>query len=269
MRAVVRPDVPIVVGLAFEVLPILVVQKGNYLVQHGCGNRHPGAKHRPRKLQGKISADAFGRNKILEIWVSPDTGGSVKFDPLVDALGDGIAHRGVEFDLGQRLAGFEIALIEEVVVRGRHPIDVLEPAADANSCTVLGVVRIRSGAAASSQLRKRGLLVLAGSLDIHDGVTREAALALHLGAKLARRAEFDIIREEPIIGRVGSPLDDQTVRLQHEPRNYAVLAAATKWERHPGDDKADDNKDRAAPASPDPSCRCRRSYSHPEPIRVA
>src|SRR5262249_14675684 len=80
----------------------------------------------------------------------------------------------------------------------------------------------------------------------------------------ARRAKLDIIREELIICWIGPPLDDDTVRLQHEPRNYAVLAAATERERYPGE-----NKKRDAPASPDLSCRCGRCYPHPEPTCVA
>jgi multiple antibiotic resistance protein len=42
-----------------------------------------------------------------------------------------------------------IALMEEVIARNRHPIDILEPAAHAHPCTMLGVVQVSRGDVAS------------------------------------------------------------------------------------------------------------------------
>src|SRR6516162_9164171 len=100
MSAVVSPDIPIIIRFSFEVLPILVVQKGDYFIQHRLGNRNPRAKHRPRELQRKIGANALLCYKVFEIWVSPYTGGSVKPDTLVDALADHVTHGGLEMRLG-------------------------------------------------------------------------------------------------------------------------------------------------------------------------
>src|SRR6516164_10481045 len=178
MRAIVGPDIPVVIGLSFEVLPVLVVQKGNYFIQHGLGDRGACAELRPCKLEGKIGANAFACNKIREVWVRPDTGGGMKFDTLVDALADHVTHGSLKTRLGQRLAVFQIALVKEVVAWGCHPVDVLEPAADADPGTVFGVVRVGGGAPAAPQLRERRLFVLAGPFDIHYCVTRDAPFAL-------------------------------------------------------------------------------------------
>src|SRR6516225_7388254 len=99
MGTVVGPNTPIVVGLPFEILLIFVVQERDDLVQHRLGNGSACAKHRSRELECEIGADALGRDKIREIWVSPDAWRSVKFDALVDAFADHIAYRGVEVGL--------------------------------------------------------------------------------------------------------------------------------------------------------------------------
>ena len=59
-----------------------------------------------------------------------------------------------------------------------------------------------------------------------------SALALKLGSKLARGAELDIIREELVIDRIGTPLDDDVVCLQHEARDHAVVTASADQECH-------------------------------------
>ena len=58
-----------------------------------------------------------------------------------------------------------------------------------------------------------GLLVLAGTFDVHDCVACDPALALQLGAKLARRTELHVIQKELIVDWVGTPLDDYAIRL--------------------------------------------------------
>ena len=58
-----------------------------------------------------------------------------------------------------------------------------------------------------------GLLVLAGTFDVHDSVACDPALALQLGAKLARRTELHVIQKELIVDWIGTPLDDDAIRL--------------------------------------------------------
>ena len=54
------------------------------------------------------------------------------------------------------------------------------------------------------------------------------AFALKLGAKLARGAQLDVISKQLFIGQVGSALDDDMARLQQQPGDDAVVAAATE-----------------------------------------
>src|SRR6185503_13680456 len=102
MSAVVGPDIPIVVGLSLGVLAVLVVQKSDDLVQHWLGNGNARAKHRSRKLQGKVGADALLRNEILDACSSADAGRGVKLHSLVNALADRVMHCGLEMGLRQR-----------------------------------------------------------------------------------------------------------------------------------------------------------------------
>jgi len=95
-------------------------------------------------------------------------------------------HGGFEIRLGEALADFEVALIEELVTRNRHPVDVPKPAAHAHAGTVLGVVQLGGCRTAPPQLRKRRLLVLTGAFDVHDRVARDPAFTLQFGTELAR-----------------------------------------------------------------------------------
>ena len=65
-------------------------------------------------------------------------------------------------------------------------------------------------------------------------MARDSAFALKLGAELARRAEFHIVREKVVISRVGPPLDDNAVRLQHEALDHTVIIASAEQEHDPG-----------------------------------
>src|SRR5215469_6539757 len=130
MGAVVGPNAPIVVGLAFGIFAVLVVQKRDDLVQHRPGNGKARAEHRPGKLQCEVGAYALIYDKILEASAGVRGRVVVKLDALVDAFLDCVAHSPREMGLGQTLAKFEIALIEKLVPRNRHPVDVAEPASD-------------------------------------------------------------------------------------------------------------------------------------------
>ena len=95
-------------------------------------------------------------------------------------------HGDFEIRLGEALADFEVALIEELVTRNRLPVDVPKPAAHAHAGTVLGVVQLGGCRTAPPQLRKRRLLVLTGAFDVHDRVARDPAFTLQFGTELAR-----------------------------------------------------------------------------------
>src|SRR5271169_1297003 len=208
MGTVVGPDTPIVGGFSLGVFAVLVVQEGDDLFQHRLGHRKARAKHRPGELEGEVCADTLVHNEILEARSRPGARVVVKIDALVDTLGDRVAHGGVETGLSEALAGFEVALIEEFVAWNRHPVDVAKPAADADTGTVLGIVELRRSHPASPQLRVGRLLVLARAFDVHDCVPGDTALTLQLGTELARRAKFDVVREEPLIYGVRASLDD-------------------------------------------------------------
>ena len=87
-------------------------------------------------------------------------------------------HCGIEMGLRQRLAEFEVALIEEFVPWNSHPVDVSEPTPDADTRAVLGVVQLGRRDTTAPQLREWRLLVLAGAFDVHGRVPRDPALAL-------------------------------------------------------------------------------------------
>src|SRR5271166_6934443 len=237
MGAVVSPDAPIIVGVSLGVFAVLVVQERDDLLQHWLGHRKARAKDRARELKREVRADALGCDEVFDARSCTHTRGVVKLDAFVDALVDGIMHCGFEMSLCQRLAILEVALIEKLVARDRNPIDVAKPSADADTGAVLGVVELGRRYAAAPQLREGGILVLAGPLDIHDSVARDPALTLHLGTELARRAEFNVIWKELIIDRVGAPLDDDAVRLQHEPRHHTVFTASAHQGREHSDDR--------------------------------
>jgi hypothetical protein len=99
MRAVVRPDTPVVVGFSLGVFAVLVIQEGNDFLQHRLGHRKARAEHRPGELEGEVRADAFVGNEILEagsrtsIWIV------VKLDPFVDSFVDRISDSGFEMRL--------------------------------------------------------------------------------------------------------------------------------------------------------------------------
>src|SRR5262249_20636003 len=173
----------------------------------------PRAKYRPGKLQRKVGTDRLIRNEIFE--ARPRSGARVimKLDSLVNTPEDRIAHRGIEMPFGHTLAELKITLIEQVVAWGCYPDDIAKPAADADPCTVLGIVDLARDYATSPQLRVGCLLVLAGALDVYDGVAGNPAFSLKLGAELARRAYFHVIGKELVVGGGGAPLDDDAVRL--------------------------------------------------------
>ena len=88
-------------------------------------------------------------------------------------------------------------------------------------------------------------------------MTRDSAFALKLGAELARRAEFHIVREKVVISRVGPPLDDNAVRLEHEALDHAVITASAEQEHDPGHSDHENAATCSFAASHfDPRCRC-------------
>src|SRR5262249_47968318 len=147
---------------------------------------------------------------------------------LVYAPVDHVLYRGLKMRVGQALAVGDISLIKELVAGNRDPVHIAEPAADAHAGAVLGVSYLGRDAAAPPQQRERRLLVLAGALDVHDRMTRDAACALRFRAELAGRAKLDIKRKQPFVGGVGPALDDDAIRFQHEPGQYAVFTAASE-----------------------------------------
>src|SRR5580693_10103161 len=154
MNTVVCPDTPIVVGVALGVFAVLVVQESDDFVQHASSHRNAGTENRARKLQREVGADALVCDKIFEATTSVRGRVVVKLDALVDALLDCVMHSGLEMGLGQTLTKFKIALIEELVPWDRHPVDVPEPAIDAHTRTVLGIVQPGRWDSAPPQLRE-------------------------------------------------------------------------------------------------------------------
>ena len=120
MRTIVRPHAPII-AFSFGVFAVLVVQEGNYLVQHRLGYRQAGAEHRAGELEGEVGADPFIDDEILQAPRNADAGGIVKLDPFIDPLVDRILQDGIKVGLGKPLAGFEVALIEQLIARCCHP----------------------------------------------------------------------------------------------------------------------------------------------------
>jgi len=59
-------------------------------------------------------------------------------------------------------------------------------------------------------------------------MTRDPAVALQLGTELARRAQFYVMGKELVVSRIGVALDDDVIRLQHEPGHHAIFAASTE-----------------------------------------
>jgi hypothetical protein len=74
-------------------------------------------------------------------------------------------------------------------------------------------------------------------------VAGDPTLSLQFRSELARRAEFDIIREELIIDGVGAPLDNDAIRLQHEPRHHTVFTAPAQKGRGHSDDRGNESSD--------------------------
>src|SRR5215813_9083606 len=128
----------------------------------------------------------------------------MKLDTVVNALFDRITHSGVELGLRQTLTELQIALVKELVPWSRQPVDVPEPSPDAYASTVFRIISLCGDVPAAPQLGIGRLLILASAFDIHDRVARDSPFALNLGAVLARRAEFHIVREKVVISRVGA-----------------------------------------------------------------
>src|SRR6516225_12442964 len=100
------------------------------------------------------------------------------------------------------------------VTRDCYSINVPEQLVDAHSGAVLRIIQVGRNRAAAPQWREPRVIVLAGALDIQDCVAGgSTALACHFGAKLARRAEFNVIQKKLFVHRVGATLDDDIVRL--------------------------------------------------------
>src|SRR5262245_39521081 len=154
MAAVVGPGAPIVIGLAFDIFTVLVVQKFDYRVQHGLGYGKPSAKDRSGKLQRQIGADACPLQKVAQLGVRRGTREAVEGDPLVDALGDRLLLDSLEAGKGQPFARCEAAGKDQFVTRRRHPIDVLEHLVDAYRGSVLRVLQARWDPVAPPQLRE-------------------------------------------------------------------------------------------------------------------
>jgi len=95
---------------------------------------------------------------------------------------------------GQPFAPCEAAWKNQFVARRHHPIDVPEQLVDADPGAVFRVFQARRNRAVLPQLRKWRIIVLAGALDVEDLVAGGTTdFARQFGAKLARRAEFDLI----------------------------------------------------------------------------
>ena len=107
-----------------------------------------------------------------------------------------------------------------------HPVHVSEPAVDADPRPVLRIVRLACHAATAAKPRVRSRFVLAGALEIHDRVTRNAPEPLRLGTELADRADLDVVRKQLVVRRVRAAFDDDLVRVEHEPPGQPVAASA-------------------------------------------
>src|SRR5215469_10791828 len=253
MGAVVGPDTPIVVGLALGVFAVFVIQEDDNFVHHWRGHGKSGTEDRPRKLQCEICADALVSDEIFKAHAGIRGWVVMKLDAVVDALFDRIMHSGVELGLRQTLTELQIALVKKLVPWSRHPVDVPEPPADAYASTMFRIIRLCCDVPAAPQLGIGRLLILASAFDVHDCVARDPPFALELGAELARRAKFYIVREKVVISRVGSPLDDNPIRLQHEALDHAVITASAEQEHDPGHS---DHENTAACSHFDPRCHC-------------
>src|SRR5215471_8116299 len=234
MGAIVGPDTPIVVGLALGVFAVFIIEKRDDLVHHLRSHRKPGTEDRPRKLKCEVCADALVSDEIFKARTGVRGWVVMKLNALVDALFDHIMHSGVELGLRQTLTELQIAFVKELVPWNSHPVDVLEPPADAYASTVFGIIRRRCDVPAPPQLGVGRLLILASAFDVHDRVARDPTFALELGAELARRAELHIVREKVVISRVGALLDDNAVRLQHEALDDAVITTSAEQQHDPG-----------------------------------
>ena len=133
---------------------------------------------------------------------------------------------GLELGAGQWLGRFEVAVEKQVVAWDRDPIDVLEPAANADADAMFGVVESCRRHSAAAQLRKGRVFLPARPLQIHDRMPGDTAFAGQLGAKLDPGAQLNVIGEQPLISRVGSLLDDDVARLQQQPGDKVVNATA-------------------------------------------
>ncbi len=178
MDTIVCPAAPIIVGFSLGVLTVLVVQESDHFVQHRFGYRQARAEGRSCKGKSKVGANSLFRDKIFETPSVARTRIIAKIHPAVDLLLDSLAYRGCKLLLGQRFAGFDVAVKEKLVARDSDPVDVAKPAPDAHSNTMLGVIQLERRCAAPSQLRKRCLLIFAGSLDVHGRVAWDPPLAL-------------------------------------------------------------------------------------------
>jgi len=89
-------------------------------------------------------------------------------------------------------------------------------------------------------------------------VAGDPTLAFQLGAKLARRAEFDVIAKELIVNGIGTPLDDDAIRFQHKAGDYALITAAAEQE----DDPRQDHGENAFRFSSKPVAEPPRRSSH-------
>jgi hypothetical protein len=75
-------------------------------------------------------------------------------------------------------------------------------------------------------LRKWGIVVFAGALEIQDRVAGNAApFAGQLGAELACRAELGVTGKQPLVRRIRTALDDDFTRLQLESADDGLVDA--------------------------------------------